>query len=87
MSCHARKLKLYRQFAVTNLPFSAVIHSVNGMGEDRMDAVFQFSFDAIVVSFLACCLIREGMIMFLPDEIAGPGGSFIDTGADTGRES
>ena len=38
-----------------------------------------FSFDAICVSFLVCAVVRELMILGLPDEIAGPGGWFIDT--------
>ncbi|MFV2052232.1 hypothetical protein [Aliiroseovarius sp. YM-037] len=47
-----------------------------------MDGIFTLSFDAICVSFLACCAIREAMIFFLPDDVAGPGGWFIDTGEE-----
>ena len=46
-----------------------------------MDVIFQLSFDGICVSFLACCAIRELMIVCLPDRIAGPGGALIDTGS------
>lgn len=47
-----------------------------------MDQLFSLSFDAVCVSFLTCALIREAMIFALPDEIAGPGGWFIDTGEE-----
>lgn len=47
-----------------------------------MDAIFQLSFDGICVSFLACCAIRELLILSLPDRIAGPGGTLIDTRTD-----
>lgn len=40
------------------------------------------SFDALVFSALACLALRQAMIVFLPDAIAGPGGWLIDTGAD-----
>ena len=35
--------------------------------------------DACVVSFTSCVLLRELLILTLPDRLAGPGGSFIDT--------
>ncbi|MFN0116618.1 MAG: hypothetical protein ACKVPY_18260 [Paracoccaceae bacterium] len=40
----------------------------------------QISFDEIVGSFLACLILREAMILALPDTVAGPGGWLIDTG-------
>jgi hypothetical protein len=40
------------------------------------------SFDEIVGSFLVCLMIREVMILTLPDRIAGPGGWLIDTGRE-----
>ena len=42
----------------------------------------QFSFDEIAASLLACLVIRELMILALPDHIAGPGGSLVDTGEE-----
>lgn len=48
-----------------------------------MDTIFQLSFDGVCVSLLACCMIREVMIVCLPDRIAGPGGSFINTRPET----
>lgn len=42
----------------------------------------ELSFDLLAASFLTCLMIREAMILCLPDRIAGPGGSFIDTGED-----
>lgn len=45
-----------------------------------MDFLSQFSFDEIAASLLACLVIRELMILALPDRIAGPGGWLIDTG-------
>lgn len=41
--------------------------------------LFGISFDTVVMSAIACLMIREIMIAALPDRIAGPGGSFIDT--------
>jgi hypothetical protein len=40
----------------------------------------QISFDEIAGSLLVCFLIREVLIIALPDSIAGPGGWLIDTG-------
>lgn len=43
------------------------------------------SFDALVFSALACLALRQAMVIFLPDRIAGPGGWLIDTGSDSER--
>lgn len=40
------------------------------------------SFDTLVMTLIVCLMIREVLIFILPDRIAGPGGSFIDTGRD-----
>lgn len=45
-----------------------------------MGFLSQISFDEIVGSVLACLVLREIMILALPDRIAGPGGWLIDTG-------
>jgi hypothetical protein len=47
-----------------------------------MSFLAQISFDEIVGSFLVCLILREVMIVALPDRIAGPGGWLIDTGCD-----
>ena len=47
-----------------------------------MEFLGQISFDEIVAAFVACLVLRGVMIFTLPDHIAGPGGSFIDTGSD-----
>jgi len=47
-----------------------------------MDWMLAVSFDTIVMSALTCLIIREAMIFSLPDTIAGPGGTLIDTGRD-----
>lgn len=48
-----------------------------------MMEVFGFiSFDSIVMSAITCLAIREVMLAFLPDRIAGPGGWLIDTSGD-----
>ncbi|MCU9846949.1 hypothetical protein OEZ60_02930 [Defluviimonas sp. WL0024] len=47
-----------------------------------MGFLSQISFDEIVASILACLILRELMIVGLPDRIAGPGGWLIDTGED-----
>ncbi len=47
-----------------------------------MDVLTQFSFDEIAASLLACLVIRELMVLALPDRIAGPGGWLIDTGEE-----
>jgi hypothetical protein len=44
-----------------------------------MDWMLAISFDTIVMSAITCLIIREAMILALPDRVAGPGGSFIDT--------
>ena len=47
-----------------------------------MEILGQISFDEIVGSFFMCVILREAMILALPDHIAGPGGWLIDTGAN-----
>ena len=44
-----------------------------------MSELLTLSFDGIVTSAIVCLVIREVMIFALPDDIAGPGGSFINT--------
>ena len=44
-----------------------------------MDALFALSFDTLAMSMITCLMIREMLILALPNEIAGPGGSFINT--------
>jgi hypothetical protein len=50
--------------------------------EVDMDWMLAISFDTLVMSAITCLLIREALIVALPDRIAGPGGSFIDTGRE-----
>jgi hypothetical protein len=40
------------------------------------------TFDALVFSAMTCILLREAMIVLLPDSIAGPGGWLVDTSRD-----
>ena len=40
------------------------------------------SFDLLLASFLTCLMIREMLIVLLPNHLAGPGGKFIDTGPE-----
>lgn len=40
------------------------------------------TFDTLVMSAITCLIIREAIIIALPDRIAGPGGTFIDTSRD-----
>jgi hypothetical protein len=47
-----------------------------------MQFLTQISFDELAATLVACLLVREILIFILPDHIAGPGGSFIDTGSD-----
>ncbi len=47
-----------------------------------MSELFFPSFDLLMASFLTCLMIREMLILVLPSDLAGPGGSFIDTGAE-----
>lgn len=47
-----------------------------------MSELLTFSFDGVVTSAIVCLVIREVMIFALPDEIAGPGGRFINTGVE-----
>lgn len=48
----------------------------------NMDFITQISFDDIAGSFLVCLILREAMILALPDRVAGPGGWLIDTGTE-----
>lgn len=51
-----------------------------------MNWLATISFDQIGLAFLAVFAIREAIVFALPDDIAGPGGWFIDTGfADCGQ--
>jgi len=45
-----------------------------------MSELLALSFDAVLTSAIVCLVIRELIILALPDEVAGPGGWFIDTG-------
>jgi len=45
-----------------------------------MNWLATISFDQIGMSFIALFVIREAIVFALPDDIAGPGGWFIDTG-------
>lgn len=47
-----------------------------------MEFLGSISFDEIVGSFVGCLILREVMILALPDRIAGPGGWLIDTGVE-----
>lgn len=44
-----------------------------------MTMILQISFDEIVGSMIACLILREALILTLPDRIAGPGGWLINT--------
>ncbi|MEM6823906.1 MAG: hypothetical protein AAF566_02240 [Pseudomonadota bacterium] len=44
-----------------------------------MDWLLTVSFDNIVMSAISCLILREVMILALPDSIAGPGGWLIDS--------
>ena len=50
--------------------------------ERQMELLSQISFDEVVAAFLSCMVLREVMILALPDDIAGPGGWLIDTGPE-----
>lgn len=47
-----------------------------------MSILSQISFDEIAASLFACLVLREVMILALPDRIAGPGGWLVDTGEE-----
>lgn len=47
-----------------------------------MSFLSSVSFDEIAASLLLCLVVRELMILALPDHIAGPGGWLIDTGEE-----
>lgn len=47
-----------------------------------MSFLSQISFDEIAASLLLCLVLRELLILGLPDRIAGPGGWLVDTGKD-----
>jgi len=37
------------------------------------------TFDQIALATMSCIALRELMIIFLPDTVAGPGGWLVDT--------
>ncbi|MCB2116112.1 MAG: hypothetical protein KDE00_07360 [Rhodobacteraceae bacterium] len=47
-----------------------------------MNFLSQITFDDVAASLLACLILRELMILALPDRIAGPGGWLVDTGEE-----
>jgi hypothetical protein len=54
-------------------------HLATSKQELPMDWMLAITFDTIVMSAITCLIVREAMIIALPDRLAGPGGSFIDT--------
>ncbi len=44
-----------------------------------MEQIFAISFDNICMAAITCLVIREAMILGLPDRVAGPGGWLINT--------
>jgi hypothetical protein len=40
------------------------------------------TFDQLIFAAATCILLREAMVAFLPDTVAGPGGWLVDTGSD-----
>ncbi|NRA98821.1 MAG: hypothetical protein HRU32_03205 [Rhodobacteraceae bacterium] len=44
-----------------------------------MSALFSVSFDTLVMSAITCLILREVILVALPDTVAGPGGWLIDT--------
>lgn len=48
-----------------------------------MQSLFNISFDALAVSLFLCVLLRQAMILFLPDHIAGPGGWLVNTDVES----
>ena len=44
-----------------------------------MDWTVAISFDAVVMSAIACLIIREVILVAAPESVAGPGGWLIDT--------
>ncbi len=44
-----------------------------------MSILSTITFDQVLFSLLACIAVREMMIMFLPDTIAGPDGWLVRT--------
>jgi len=45
-----------------------------------MEWLTTVTFDQIALSLLTLAVVREAMIQFLPDDVAGPGGWLVDTG-------
>ena len=44
-----------------------------------MNALVSVSFDTLVMSAITCLILREVILVALPDTVAGPGGWLIDT--------
>lgn len=47
--------------------------------EFHMSFFSAITVDQIVMSFMACYIVREVMVLALPDSIAGPGGWLVNT--------
>ncbi|MCV6825356.1 MULTISPECIES: hypothetical protein [Halocynthiibacter] len=44
-----------------------------------MSFLSAITIDQILLSFMACYIVREIMVLALPDTIAGPGGWLVNT--------
>lgn len=51
-----------------------------------MNLLTSITFDQVLVSLMACIAVRELMIIFLPDRIAGPRGWLVRTGSASEAE-
>ena len=47
-----------------------------------MTLEMMFSFDLALASFLTCVVLRDVLVLTMPDRIAGPGGCLVDTDRD-----
>ncbi|TCM79274.1 hypothetical protein [Rhodovulum steppense] len=51
-----------------------------------IDWIATITFDQIALSLVTVVILREAMILVLPDRVAGPGGWLIDTAPDHEEE-
>ncbi|MEL6644345.1 MAG: hypothetical protein AAFQ79_10450 [Pseudomonadota bacterium] len=44
-----------------------------------MELFYSFSFDMLAMSAITCLLLREALVVTLPNRVAGPGGWLVNT--------
>ena len=63
--------------------YRSIIVGVEEREKSNMTWITSVTADQIMLSLLACYVVRETMAHLLPDDVAGPGGWLVDTGLES----